>query len=95
MKQIYIGRKGDAAVIADYKKSFEAKSLEELADDYNRQVKCGIVGVHQQALYLIAMRLEFRERLKDSPVHFQEYILSLSGPVDVVDGKIILREEQQ
>ena len=61
------------------------------ADDYNRQVKCGIVGVHQQALYLIAMRQEFRERFKDSPIHFQEYILSLSGPVEVVDGKMIIR----
>ena len=92
MKQIYLRRKGDAEVIAEYKQMFAAETLEELADDYNRQVKCGIVGVHQQALYLIAMRQEFRERFKDSPIHFQEYILSLYGPVEVVDGKMIIRE---
>ena len=55
---------------------------------YNRQVKCGIVGVHQQELYLIALRQEFRERLKESPVYLLEQVLGMVGPIEVVDGNI-------
>ena len=88
MEHIYIAREQDKNSIADYKKSFEAKTLEALVVSYNSQVKCGIVGVHQQALYLIALRQEFRERLKESPVYLLEHVLGLVGPIEVVDGTI-------
>ena len=83
-----MGRKDDNNVIADYKKRFEADTLEKLVESYNGQVKCGIVGVHQQALYLIALRQEFRERLKESPIYLLEHVLGLVGPIEVVDGHI-------
>ena len=88
MEHIYIAREQDQNSIADYKKSFEAKTLEALVVSYNSQVKCGIVGVHQQALYLIALRQEFRERLKESPVYLLQHVLGLAGPIEVVDGNI-------
>ena len=88
MEHIYIAREQDKNSIADYKKSFEAKTLEALVVSYNSQVKCGIVGVRQQALYLIALRQEFRERLKESPVYLLEHVLGLVGPIKVVDGNI-------
>jgi len=47
--------------IANYKARFENESLHELVDTDNGQVKCGITGVHQQALYLLALRQEFKE----------------------------------
>ena len=43
-------------------------SLQELVKAYNKEAKSGIVGVHRQALYLAALRQEFKERLKESPV---------------------------
>ena len=69
MEHIYIHRQQDEAVILDYKRGFEAETLEELVESYNNQVKCGITGVHRQALYLIALRQEFTERLKESPIY--------------------------
>jgi len=65
-----------------------AQTLEELVNAYNKQVKCGIVGVHRQALYLIALRQEFSERLKKSPISLLEYILGLVGPIEIVNGDI-------
>ena len=92
MEYIYIGREKDKNSIAEYKKSFEAKTLEGLVESYNSQVKCGIVGVHQQALYLIALRQEFRERLKESPIYLLKHVLGLVGPIKVVDGNIRIVE---
>ena len=88
MEYIYMHREADKSVIADYKKEFEIKSLEALVASYNSQVKCGIVGVHQQALYLIALRQEFRERLKESPVYLLEHVLGLTGHIELVNGHI-------
>jgi hypothetical protein len=88
VEYIYIGREKDKNIIAEDKKIFEAETLEELVASYNRQVKCGIVGVHRQALYLMALRQEFRERLKESPVYLLEHVLGLVGPIEVVDGNI-------
>ncbi|WP_297708041.1 hypothetical protein [uncultured Eudoraea sp.] len=88
MEYIYVGREDDNNIIADYKKRFEVETLETLVKSYNRQVKCGITGVHRQALYLIALRQEFKERLKESPVYILEHVLGLVGPIEVVDGNI-------
>jgi len=92
MEYIYIGRDDDEKTIADNKRHFETKTMEELVDAYNKQVKCGIVGVHQQALYLIALKNEFKERLKESPVYLLEYVLGLVGEIKVVDRNIRIVE---
>ena len=92
MEHIYTRREDDKTEIAYYKKEFEATTLEELLASYNSQVKCGIVGVHQQALYLIALRQEFKERLKESPVCLLQHVLGLVGFIDVVNGHIKIRE---
>ena len=60
---------------------------------YNKEAKCGIVGVHRQALYLAALRQEFKERLKESPVYLLEHVLGLVGPIKIVNGNIVIREE--
>ena len=88
MEHIYIAREQDKNSLSKYKKRFETETLETLVESYNSQVKCGIVGVRQQALYLIALRQEFRERLKESPVYLLEHVLGLVGPIEVVDGNI-------
>jgi len=91
MKQIYIKRKGDSKIISDYKTRFEKQTLEELVAKYNGQVKCGIVGVHRQGLYLLAMRFEFLKKMGESPVTFQENcIIGLLGKIDLINGQIRL-----
>ena len=89
MKYIYITRQNDRTIIADYKSKFEQNSPEELIVAYNEQQKCGIVGVHQQALYLIALRLEFIERFGESPILIEDNIvISLSGKIALLKGRI-------
>lgn len=88
MEYIYIGREDDRKIIADYKKRFEADTLEVLVEFYNSQVRCGMTGVHRQALCLIALRQEFKDRLAESPVSLLEHVLGLVGPIEVVNGHI-------
>ena len=88
MEYVYVNRGGDQEIIADYKKYFEDKSLKELVEAYNKEAKSGIVGVRRQALYLVALNQEFKERLKESPVYLLEHVLGLVGPIEIVDGNI-------
>ena len=88
MEHIYFYREQDKDSIVEYKKGFEVDTLESLVKSYNQQVKCGIVGVHEQVLYLIALRQEFKERLKESPVYLLEHVLGLVGPIEIVNGHI-------
>ncbi|GGW53844.1 hypothetical protein DFQ11_101245 [Winogradskyella epiphytica] len=92
MEHLYFRKESDDKIISDYKKKLEVQTMEELVNSYNRQVKCGIVGVHMQALLLIALRQEFKERLKESPVYLLNHILGLVGPIEVVDGHIRILE---
>ena len=88
MEYIYIKNEHNQAHIDRFKKRLEAMTLEELVQAYNKEAKCGIVGVHMQALYLIALRQEFKERLTESPVYLLEHILGLVEPIEVVNGSI-------
>ena len=92
MEYIYLSNINDQEHIANYKKSFEAKTLKELVATYNKEAKCGIVGVRHQALYLIALRQEFRERLTESPVYLLEHVLGILGPIEVVNGHVRIVE---
>ena len=50
MEYIYIKNEHNQAHIDRFKKRLEAMTLEELVQAYNKEAKCGIVGVHMQAL---------------------------------------------
>ena len=70
----------------------ESITNKELVKAYNKEAKSGIVGVHRQALYLTALRQEFKERLKESPVYLLEHVLGLVGPIKIVNGNIVIKE---
>jgi hypothetical protein len=88
MEYLNIQRPGDAEEIRKYKKSFEEDTLESLIEDYNKQARLGIVGVHQQALYLIALKEEFEERLINCPIYLKDHILGMKGEIEMVDGEV-------
>ena len=90
MEYIYIKSEHNQGHIDRFKKRLEAMTLEKLVQAYNKEAKCGIVGVHMQALYLIALRQKFKERLTESPVYLLEHILGLVGPIEVEDGHVKL-----
>lgn len=69
---IHIQRKGDDQIILDYIKSFKTYDDAKLIEAFEAQKKCGITGVHQQALYLIALRTVMMERFNDSPITIED-----------------------
>ena len=64
MQHLYLQRRGDKEQILSFHKDIKEKTNQELTDSYNLSAKTGIVGVHAQALYLIALRFEFLKRFE-------------------------------
>jgi hypothetical protein len=83
MKHVFISREGDKE---QFVKNFERQkklSNQELIAKYNNAVDTGIVGVHAQALHLLAMRKVFIERIGKSPIVIEdEFIISLTDKID-------------
>jgi hypothetical protein len=102
MEYIYIQRRGDTETITESINGFATISNESLIDDYNKQFKCGITGVHAQALYLMAMGHVFLKRFGKSPIYMEDNVLGmrdqikLSGDtfeyVDKTDDKPLVEE---
>ena len=55
MDFVYVNRQGDLETVNNYRKRLKKLPLSELVDTYNREARLGIVGVHQQGLYIIAL----------------------------------------
>lgn len=82
MKYVYIARKGDRESVIKNYNYYSEVSNNELIKTYNGSVKTGIVGVHAQALFLIALRKAFLERFGKSPVTVEDkIIIGLSGKI--------------
>jgi len=75
MKAVIFKWEGDDSIIEDYIKRFNGFSDSELIEAYKREAKMGIVGVHQQHLYLIALRKVMLERFGSSPVNYEYNLL--------------------
>lgn len=85
MEYVYIPRSGDKAVILEYRENFQTETTQMLVDRYNQEAKKGIVGVHRQGLFLIAMHFEFLERFDKSPLEIKDSIvISLNGPITYI-----------
>jgi hypothetical protein len=59
---ILVERPGDDEEIAKYRLQFASKTDDEIRELSNKQKKIGIVGVHQQGLYIRALMEEFADR---------------------------------
>ena len=89
MKYIYVHRSGDRETFIKYKNKFEKKSISQLVSDYNTQVNIGITGVHQQGLYLIALRNVFISKIGESPITVEDdIVIGMQGEIAIRDGKI-------
>jgi hypothetical protein len=80
---IYIKRQNDQKTITNYKGKFKKDTLEKLVTTYNGKVKFSITGSHQRALFLIALRMEFKECLKESLVYITEFVIGLGGNITI------------
>ena len=72
---IYISRIGDREIIMNYIEYFRKMDDEQLQKESENKKKLGIVGVHQQALNLIAFNIVMKERFNDSPVTIEDNCL--------------------
>ena len=59
---VLVERPGDDEEVAKYRQQFVAKTDEEIRELLNKQKKIGMVGVHQQGLYMRALMEEFVAR---------------------------------
>ena len=90
MDYVFIQIKGDYEAIGKHKESLKDITLDELVDKYNSTARLGIVGVREQARYIIALHQEFFIRIGESPVSIEEnMIISLNGTIKLMDNKII------
>ena len=82
MEYIYVYREDDAAEILEYRVGFIKKTAEELVELYNREARMGIIGVHRQTLYLLALKIEFDERFGLSPISFEDSVLGIGKEIE-------------
>ena len=80
MKYVFIFRKGDQETFKMLYKDLEVLPNKSLLAQYNREVNFGIVGVHAQALKLLALRKIFLERFGESPIIIEgNMVITLTG----------------
>ena len=81
MEYIYIKRESDLERLKEGVRNFESFSDEDLITAYNKQARCGITGVHSQALYLMAMGHVFLKRFGKSPIYMENNVLGMRGQI--------------
>ena len=75
MQHVFISREGYKEFIQGKYHEYSNKLELTLLEMYNRVVDIGIVGVHTQALHIIALHLVFQKRLDKSPISIIDNIL--------------------
>ncbi len=89
MNTILTYQKGDEKFIIEHVDAFSEYSDVKLVEAYDKETKCGIVGVKAQTLYLYALRFVLKKRFKTSPIFLSSNnILGMQGEVRLVDGKL-------
>ncbi len=87
---IFIQRKGDIEKINNYKEYLNNKTANELITTYNKSYNLGFVGVHQQAIFILALHYQFRKRFNDTPVKIENNsLISFKGKIKtIINNKI-------
>jgi hypothetical protein len=91
---IFIQRKGDIEQINNYKKYLDNKTTNELIATYNKSYNLGFVGVHQQAIFILALHYQFRKRFNNNtPVKIEDNVLiSFKGKIKTITNDKIYYE---
>lgn len=88
MYALFFSKKGDQETIQEVLNRFRFYNDQELVDTYNREARMGIIGIHQQQLYLIALSEVIRERFNHNPIFFESCVTGMRGEVRLVEGKV-------
>jgi hypothetical protein len=89
LKAIYMPTLQEEAEIIKNATEMEAKTDEELIEDYNRSARCGIYGSRAQHRYLAALSIALKNRFGDPIVHIGDGLLYLPCTVELLpDGDL-------
>ena len=87
LEHVFIPRMGDREHVVELYENLKKSSKPELVASYNNAVRIGIVGVHAQALHLIALNRCFHDAFQKSPIKIENNVLiSLTGAIDLKDN---------
>ena len=90
---IFIQRKGDIEQINNHKEYLDNKTTNELIATYNKSYNLGFVGVHQQAIFILALHYQFRKRFNTTPISIEDNILiSYKGKIKTIINNTVYYE---
>ena len=72
MKHLFIPREGDRERLLENVTRLSEYSDQKLIEAYHNAARCGIVGAHAQAIYLLALRRVMIERFGNSPITLED-----------------------
>jgi hypothetical protein len=75
LEYMFIQREGDLEKVKTKVSEFLKYSKSELVDRYNSMVKVGIVGVHEQAITIVALNIVFNKVFSKSPILITDNII--------------------
>lgn len=84
MALVYERQIKDSKKIAEHLAGIREYSNEVLIQQYNRMFRLGLMDVHNQKLYVLALRIEFLKRFNKTPIIFEDnIILRLTKKIDI------------
>jgi len=87
---IYIYREGDREIVAKSLEFNMNKSNTEIIEAYNDACSLGFVGVHRQALSVIALNMTFYKRFGKSPIKVTDNtLIEFTGNILLVNNNWI------
>lgn len=89
---IYFQRPQDLGSAENWLVSFRAKTLEQLVECFNREVRTGITGVHAQLVYITTLNLALNERTGQDAVRAEGPLIRPLRYITIVDGKLVQQE---
>ncbi len=87
LSHFYLHREGDQDRIREFYQSYKELSKQELIDKYNQGYRLGFVGVHAQALSMIALHFCFLKSFGKSAFTFEaNTILEFTGEIENLES---------
>ena len=84
---IYIYREGDREIVAKSLEFNMNKSNTEIIEAYNDACTLGFVGVHRQALSVIALNIAFNKRFGKSPIRVTDNtLIEFTGAILLINN---------
>lgn len=93
LSHLYLHREGDQERIKEFYQSYKELSKQDLIDKYNQGYRLGFVGVHAQALSMIALHFCFLKSFGKSAFTFEaNTILEFTGEIEMMEENFVNKQ---